>query len=281
MQCTNPMFLKSQGFYVPCGKCLGCKIAHSREWTVRLMHEMSSWDCYCFLTLTYDEEHVPFSLSKRELQLFWKRLRKAIHPRKLKYFSCGEYGDTYGRPHYHAIVYGVDWNDEKIILKCWNKGFIKIGGVTRKSIGYVTDYCLKKYDKRRNKDEYERFGLETPFQLASQGFGLKFAVANRQQLSDDLGCTYNGRRVGLPKYYVRKLDIDTDIMREFAKNGEKEKLTKICRSLGKSYDEFMRCSWNSPAMSFGKSYMQAYRQELQKQLEINYSAKKRFKKGNF
>lgn len=275
------MFLKSQGFWVPCGKCLGCKIAHSREWTVRLLHEMSSWDSYCFLTLTYDEEHCPFSLSKRELQLFWKRLRKAISPRKLKYFSCGEYGDTYGRPHYHAIVYGVDWNDEKVILQCWNKGFIKIGGVTRKSIGYVTDYCLKKYDKRRNKEEYERFGLEAPFQLASQGFGLRFAFANRQQLQDDLGTTFNGRPVGLPRYYVKKLGIDTDIMREFAKHTSAEKMTKVLRSLGRSNFAFDMISFETPVVGYNKSYMQAYRQELQKQQEINYAAKKRFKKGNF
>ena len=231
--------------------------------------------------MTYDDEHVPDSLSKRELQLFWKRIRKSIFPRKIKYFACGEYGDTYGRPHYHAIVFGLDWSDEKIILECWNRGFIKIGGVTRKSCAYVTDYCLKKYDKRRNKELYEDYGQEAPFQLCSQGLGLGFAIANRQQLQDDLGTTLNGKRVGLPRYYVRKLEIDTDIMREFAKNSSKEKITKILRRLNKDVDTWNVYLYNRPALTYNLDYMQAYRQELQKQCEINYQAKKRFKKGSF
>lgn len=99
MQCYNPMWLQKQCMFVPCGCCLGCRVAHAREWSLRLLHELGYWDSAVFLTLTYSDENCPLSLSKRELQLFWKRLRKAIAPRKIKYFSCGEYGDLYGRPH--------------------------------------------------------------------------------------------------------------------------------------------------------------------------------------
>lgn len=284
MQCTNPMWLRKEHMFVPCGHCLGCRIAHSREWTVRLLHEMSSHDSCCFLTLTYDEEHCPLSLDKKELQKFWKRLRKAIAPRKIKYFSCGEYGDTYGRPHYHAIVFGVDWNDENIINQCWQRGFIKVGGVTRKSIGYVTDYCLKKFDKRRNDDVYTKCGLQKPFQLCSQGLGLEFAVANRQQLQDDLGTTLNGKRVGLPRYYVRKLEIDTDIMAEVAKSKEAEKLSQVARRLNAEpylnrSDMWYYTRYNGNPLFVDP--LSSYLREVNRQKDINYQAKKRFRKGSF
>lgn len=63
-----------------------------------------------FITLTYDNNHIPAdgSIDKRELQLFFKRLRKKINPIKIKYLACGEYGEKFGRPHYHACVCGVD-----------------------------------------------------------------------------------------------------------------------------------------------------------------------------
>lgn len=77
----------------------------------RLHHEMHTqtmpgW----FLTLTYDEKHVPrapggLSLRFYDIQLFCKRLRKAKY--KLKYIIVGEYGTTTHRPHYHAIL----WTD--------------------------------------------------------------------------------------------------------------------------------------------------------------------------
>lgn len=237
-------------------------------------------DTACFLTLTYDEEHCPLSLDKKELQKFWKRLRKAIAPRKIKYFACGEYGDTYGRPHYHAIVFGIDWHDEAIINDAWSLGFIKIGGVTVKSIGYVTDYCLKKYDKRRNKEEYEEKGLQRPFQLCSQGLGLRYALKHADQLRDELGTTIQGKRCGLPRYYVKKLDIDVDIMAEYAKSAQAEKLSLICRRLGVRDDDFSYNAFCRPCYTI-PDYFQAYSMASRKQREINYDGRKRFKKGLF
>ena len=46
---------------IPCGKCEGCRIARSRDWANRCMMELEYHDSAYFLTLTYDEEHVPQS----------------------------------------------------------------------------------------------------------------------------------------------------------------------------------------------------------------------------
>lgn len=282
MQCTNPMFLKSQGFWVPCGRCLGCKIAHSREWTIRLLHELSTSDTGCFLTLTYDEEHCPISLRKKDLQKFWKRIRKQLKKqnRNIKYFACGEYGDQYGRPHYHAIVFGLDWNDEDLVTEEWPFGFHKFGSVTVHSCGYVTEYCLKKFGRKKDDELYTKLGLEPPFQLCSQGLGLNFALRNSQQLHDNLGITLNGQPVGLPRYYVKKLDIDVDIMREFGNNSRAEKVSKICRRMFNgnkvyisNWDSYLRVNFNNPV----KAYVEA----AYKQSEETYKARKRNKKGVF
>jgi len=106
-------------FVLPCGRCIGCRLERSRQWAVRMMHEASLHQDNCFITLTYDNEHLPknASLVKRDFQLFMKRLRKAYPAVRIRFFHCGEYGEQYGRPHYHAILFGFDFPDKYFLGK--------------------------------------------------------------------------------------------------------------------------------------------------------------------
>ena len=80
MQCTNPVRISKNldvklypdGLLVPCGKCLSCRIAKRSEWSMRMLHELESYDCAVFVTLTYDDEHLPEhgSLVVSDLQKF-------------------------------------------------------------------------------------------------------------------------------------------------------------------------------------------------------------------
>lgn len=103
MQCSKPIFLKEKGLEVPCGKCINCRVSRSREWTIRLMNELQYYKTSLFVTLTYDDEHLPSDngLHISDLQKYFKRLRRDLDysNRKIKYFACGEYGDQFGRPH--------------------------------------------------------------------------------------------------------------------------------------------------------------------------------------
>ena len=94
MHCLHPLVIKNPNLFVngdmrrtievPCGHCVACRIARSREWAVRLLHESEFWDDFCFVTLTYDDEHlVSPSLVPRDLTLFFKRLRKDLGERKI------------------------------------------------------------------------------------------------------------------------------------------------------------------------------------------------------
>lgn len=125
---------------VPCGKCIGCRLAYSRTWANRLMLEFQYYPdsqryrpliptCH-FVTLTYNDWHVPLvraaspdtgrshefmSLCLRDVQLFFKRLRKARPDCKIRYYLAGEYGEHTFRPHYHAIIFGLPLDDLQLL----------------------------------------------------------------------------------------------------------------------------------------------------------------------
>jgi len=146
---------------LPCGQCVGCRLERSRQWAMRCIHEAQLHQNNCFITLTYDDEHLPqdLSLDHREFQLFFKRLRKANPHIKIRYYMAGEYGSTRGRPHFHACIFGYDFHDKKLfsrtsagsllyrsqeLEKLWPYGYSTIGDVTFESAAYVARYIMQK-----------------------------------------------------------------------------------------------------------------------------------------
>ena len=115
-RCIAPFSVthKTKGLVqVPCNKCPHCYARRISGWSYRLLREARDSDQAHFITLTYNTTHVPitqegnFTLSPRDLQLYFKRLRKTS-PR-LKYYAVGEYGSELNRPHYHAIVFNAEY----------------------------------------------------------------------------------------------------------------------------------------------------------------------------
>lgn len=168
---------------IPCGKCSFCKNAKKKDWATRLTMESENYKEKFFLTLTYDEKNLPKngSLQKKDLQDFFKRLRRHIEPTKIKYFAVGEYGEKSLRSHYHAIIYGFFPKDiqpvknlkgsilftSPSICKIWGKGQIGISTVNYQTCAYVARYVLKKaYDI--DKQFYKLTGLTPEFQVSSK-----------------------------------------------------------------------------------------------------------------
>lgn len=162
---------------VPCGQCIGCRLERSRQWAIRCVHEASLHEDNIFLTLTYSPENLPpgGTLVKKHFQDFMKRLRHHAGKRKLRFFHCGEYGSENFRPHYHAIVFGYDF-DDKILWKdseagklyiseslnrLWPYGFSTIGGVTFESAAYVARYVLKKVTGEKAERHYQSVEADT------------------------------------------------------------------------------------------------------------------------
>lgn len=173
---------RSMSFYydiitIPCGKCVGCRLQRSRVWAGRIMHESQFWADAFFLTLTYDDYYLPErgSLVKSDVQDFIKRLRDRLDYPPISYFLCGEYGDQSMRPHYHMILFGVDFPDRKLwsikneqrlytsafLESVWGLGHCPIGSVTFESAGYVARYIMKKQTGKNAYEHYERFDPHT------------------------------------------------------------------------------------------------------------------------
>lgn len=134
---------------LPCGKCMGCRMDKAKEWVLRCRLEMQQAKTAAFVTLTYDDEHLPDDeqLDKRDLQLWLKRFRKELGTdRRIRFFACGEYGETNHRPHYHALLFGASEADRATVDRTWGMGRTQCVAVTPQRIAYVAGYVQKKLD---------------------------------------------------------------------------------------------------------------------------------------
>lgn len=259
---------RAEEVYLPCGSCLGCKLEHSRQWAVRCLYEASLHENNCFVTLTYDDENLPIdmSLDVNEWQGFMKRLRKK-YGEGIKFFHCGEYGDKFGRPHYHGLLFNHDFEDKVLfsekdgerlyvsesLQSLWKKGFSTVGAVTFKSAGYVARYNLKKVAKRdQDKPDsngllpYERLNLETgqtwmvkPEYLTMSrggrtgkgGIGHGWFSKFKSDVFPSDEVIINGRKQKPPKYFDYLLDKEDHSMFESLKR-ERERKSKKLVSVG-------------------------------------------------
>lgn len=160
-------FKASEGFkdrpvQLPCGKCIGCLLEKSRQWAMRCMHEAKLYERNCFITLTYDDANLPAggSLVPEHYVLFMKKLRWK-YGEGIRFFHCGEYGEKFGRPHHHALLFNHGFDDRESLGqvngrplwrsdsldKLWSYGFCSIGECTFESASYVARYTMKKYGK--------------------------------------------------------------------------------------------------------------------------------------
>lgn len=198
--------------YVPCGRCIGCRLKRASMWSVRIMHEVKNWDECCFVTLTYSPENLPKdgSLSVEHCQKFFKRLRKNLG-RKFKYFLGAEYGELHTRPHYHVILFGVSKREELEIDKSWGLGFVHVGDVTHDSARYVASYTLKKLSGNQAA-RYAQLKIKPEFSLMSRapGIGAVYVEQNKNFLRENAFCVVKGSKVALPRYYSDRIFTDVE-----------------------------------------------------------------------
>lgn len=231
--------------HLPCGKCLGCMLERSRQWAIRCVHEAKMHERNCFITLTYNDEHLPAyeSLDYTDFQKFMKRLRKHAKGHKIRFFMCGEYGDRRKRPHYHACIFGYDFMDRVLfkrtgsgsniytseeLQKIWsdNKenpiGFASVGDVTFDSAGYISRYVLKKSFGHMADHEYKEIDMETGEVISREkefvhmslkpGIGYPFYKKYFSDVFPNDLVVADGVAMKPPKYYTKKLreeDADT------------------------------------------------------------------------
>lgn len=213
------------GIKIPCGKCIGCKLEHSRQWALRCMHEKRMHSASAFLTLTYDNKHLPAgnTLVKRDLQLFMKRYRK-IAGNGIRFFACGEYGEKNGRPHYHVLLLNSDFVDKKpipsrsenqyytssLLSKLWTAGSHIIGNVDFDSAAYVARYCTKKITGPKAAAHYG--GRQPEFLVMSRrpGIGTAYLEKYKSEMYTHDNVIVNGVPSSLPRFYDTKYALLND-----------------------------------------------------------------------
>lgn len=220
---------------LPCGNCIGCRLERSRQWAVRCMHEASLYEENCFITLTYDDDHLPESgsLVKWHFQDFMKRLRARIAPRRIRFFMCGEYGERFSRPHYHACIFGFDFPDKvgcarqgseyrlyrsALLESVWTSGFSLIGDLSFESAAYVARYVTKKVNGERafhhymamNPETGELYEIEPEFGLMSRrpGIGAEWYAKYHGEVFPSDSVLVNGRLTRPPRFYDKLLERD-------------------------------------------------------------------------
>lgn len=158
----------SSDFFRPCSVCINCRLTRAQSWAIRMTHETKFHPQNSFLTLTYDEQHLPKNntLNYPDVVKFVKRLRRRIHS-PILFYRVGEYGTSFSRPHYHMILFGYDFRepikykgvvntrtlssktDERQYFKStfatdlWGKGYIDIGNVDYATCMYTAKYITK------------------------------------------------------------------------------------------------------------------------------------------
>lgn len=237
MPCYSPLpaFMNSEGeivwsrkngaypFPLPCGKCIGCRKRRSEDWALRCFHESLSYEFNSFLTLTFDDDHLPSdgSLNRKDVQKFIKRLRERLSrtspETKIRYFACGEYGEHYGRPHYHIIIFNYGFPDKYVfqvkngnylyrsdeLEKLWPFGQSSIGVASMATMRYCIKYSVK---AQFDKELYPH--LLPPFiQMSTRpAIGENYFLKYKHELLDN-GCVVsNGRKFAIPRAYTKKYD---------------------------------------------------------------------------
>lgn len=220
---------------VPCGICMECRITKARDWSTRMVLESKMHSQNSFITLTVADEHrsANKSLNKEDPQKFLKRLRKHLWKHegiRIRYYLCGEYGETTAREHYHLCIFGWNPEDRKFfklnktrdkiytsetLQKLWDKGFVTVGNFTPQTAEYCAKYITKAIIGTNADNTYTLIDPETgetskrtpPFQTSSRNPGLASTWYDKYQ-TDAYPYDFiviDGKKRKVPPYFDKKL----------------------------------------------------------------------------
>ena len=224
---------------VPCGKCAACLSRRRSQWTFRLMEELKNSESCYFLTLTYDDEHLPWEfvnidgecvpvsmVCKRDVQLFLKRLRKSIEPFKIRYFMVSEYGPKTFRPHYHMILFNfpplLKNKLDEYLTNAWDLGFIRVDPISDARINYVTSYCLDSSTLPPYLVKNFMLCSRRPAVGSSYIDNVNIVRHHIDQLNDMCVVSDHGKpsKIKMPRYYCDKIFSDHERNEINNKNSE-------------------------------------------------------------
>ena len=177
-------------YLIPCGRCFNCQKNKSVYWAKKCILETRTKPYFYFLTLTFDDVHLPPSVSEclHQHTLFMKRFRKnnKLTNVQFKYFSSLEIGEQTKRFHFHSLFFSIKelFKDKQPIkptldgcyyrslslLKDWRNGHVSVFSLnnfnkTASVISYVANYVNK----------------ASIYHFASKGLGYDYINLNKDK----------------------------------------------------------------------------------------------------
>ncbi len=238
-------------FKVKCRQCVGCRIDKSRDWALRCVHEAQMHLDSTYITLTFSDEALlerekkygisPNTLDHSDWQRFYKKLKSHIrrkhgssYAKKLRFYMCGEYGDETARPHYHACIFGWQFDDKvfykihngnmlytsETLNKIWGMGYCPIGNVTFQSAAYIARYVMKKRTGKDAPDHYTIYDEDTGAVLEqiqpeynrmstgtkeTRGLGYSWIKKYYQEVLNNDFIIHDKKKFMVPEYYEKVL----------------------------------------------------------------------------
>ena len=241
-----------------------------------MMHEAQTHTHSWFLTLTYDDEHLPHggTLDPEHPRAFIRSLRDDVKdqwekhgPRShygspnLSYFLCGEYGDKYLRPHYHIVLFGPDLLDRYrldhrgdppvwesgLIADHWEHGLHEFSTVSMGSASYVAGYVRKKVEQQNDPYLYERvFPADHPFAGEVINVQPEYATMSRRPAIGKRWIAKNWRQV-YPRDYVVTDGYETKPPRYYDKwmeTDHSEQEDNICQDCDEHREVILQVKYN-------------------------------------
>lgn len=260
MPCIAPLKVRNkraEGYafnIVPCGKCPDCLNARVNSWVFRLMQEDRVHFTSMFVTLTYDNNHVPLTdsklmtLVKSDVQKFLKRLRKNTKRKSIKYYAVGEYGGRTRRPHYHLILFDAT---EEEVAKAWTFGYVDFGYVAAESIAYTAKYI----NKEKKIPMWHGDDRQPEFSLMSKGMGKNYINEQTIKFHRNRGefkpyvVLKDGIKQRMPRYYKEKIfnEFERKMIGYSAEKTAEEAYLEKCEKYG-SEQEYIRRRYESIRM---------------------------------
>lgn len=225
-----------------CGQCQGCRLRRRGDWELRITHEARCWEANSFVTLTYDDAHLPAggTLQYADVQKFLKRLRSKRG--LLSHYTCGEYGPEEGRPHYHACIFGQNFQNRKLegtsasgqpyysdpeLTKLWGNGIATVQDLTPETAAYAAGYIMKKLLGEDAKN-YEYAGIAPEFAHMSnkRPIGKLFAEIYLGDFYPNDHAIQRGKKRTPPKYYDQLLKRSNPQLLDHIKETREQRGTK-------------------------------------------------------
>lgn len=281
-----------------------CRVLTRLDWVNRLKLEYYRRPNAFFITLTYDDIHLPIfgglaNLWKPDLDSFIDRIRNYLP--KCTIFAVGEYGgylfenseaERPIHPHYHIALFSDDLaiNDtiRAVCEKRWKYGHAHVLLLSGGLIDYITGYASKKLTNTHSMKKIMNLDINPEFIWTSRRPAIGDISEELCSIQEEHGeithLTLDGKKVVIPKYLRFKvkdkllkgaLDLmDWEDRFELERRKLESKEETLQRLSEKNQEQMVEIE---NRQNFGQISVYEKKRQIKKQIVANFESKIKLK----